>query len=40
LEHALSDGLGHGGYFLLGTLAFLGMGYMLYRIGMRKEEEI
>jgi OPT family oligopeptide transporter len=40
LEHTLSDGLGHGGYYLLGTLAFLGMGYMLYRIGMRKEEEI
>jgi OPT family oligopeptide transporter len=40
MEHALSDGLGHGGYYLLGTLAFLGMGYMLYRIGMRKEEEI
>jgi uncharacterized oligopeptide transporter (OPT) family protein len=40
LEHALSGALGHGGYYLLGTIAFLTMGYMLYRIGMRKEEQV
>jgi OPT family oligopeptide transporter len=37
MEHALTAGLGTNGYFLLGTLAFLGMGYMLYRIGTSKE---
>jgi OPT family oligopeptide transporter len=37
MEHALSAGLGTNGYFLLGTLVFLGMGYMLYRIGTAKE---
>jgi putative OPT family oligopeptide transporter len=38
MEHALSESLGHGGYYLLGAIAFLLMGYMLYRIGMRKEQ--
>ena len=37
MEHALTAGLGTNGYFLLGTLAFLGMGFMLYRIGTSKE---
>lgn len=37
MEHALTAGLGTNGYFLLGTLAFLGMGYMLYRIGTARE---
>jgi OPT family oligopeptide transporter len=37
MEHALTAGLGTNGYFLLGTLAFLGMGYMLYRIGTSRE---
>lgn len=37
MEHALTAGLGTNGYFLLGTLAFLGMGYLLYRIGTSKE---
>ncbi|TAH02800.1 MAG: oligopeptide transporter, OPT family [Sphingobacteriales bacterium] len=37
MEHALTAGLGTNGYFLLGTLVFLGMGYMLYRIGTARE---
>lgn len=37
LEHALTESLGTNGYYLLGTMAFLLMGYMLYRIGTRKE---
>ncbi|MGB4770941.1 MAG: oligopeptide transporter, OPT family [Chitinophagaceae bacterium] len=37
MEHGLIAGLGTNGYFLLGTLAFLGMGYMLYRIGTSRE---
>lgn len=37
MEHALTAGLGTNGYFLLGTLVFLGMGYMLYRIGTSRE---
>jgi len=38
LEHALEGGLGQGGYYLLGTVAFLLMGYMLYRTGMKNSE--
>jgi putative OPT family oligopeptide transporter len=37
MEHALSQSMGQGGYYLLGTIAFLLMGYMLYRIGSSKE---
>jgi OPT family oligopeptide transporter len=39
MEHGLSSTLGVSGYFVLGTLAFLGMGFMLYRMGISKEEE-
>jgi putative OPT family oligopeptide transporter len=39
LEHALEGSLGQGGYYLLGTLAFLLMGFMLYRIGMKNSQE-
>lgn len=37
LEHALTESLGTNGYYLLGTMAFFLMGYMLYKIGTRKE---
>jgi OPT family oligopeptide transporter len=39
-EHALSGSLGQGGYYLLGTAAFLLMAYTLLRIGMKKEDQI
>jgi putative OPT family oligopeptide transporter len=39
LEHALEGSLGQGGYYLLGTVAFLLMGFMLYRIGMKNSQE-
>ena len=38
MEHGLSSALGVSGYFVLGTLAFLAMGYMLYRMGISREE--
>jgi OPT family oligopeptide transporter len=39
-EHALSGWLGTNGYFLLGALFFLLMGFVLYRIGIKKTEKI
>ncbi|MCK6618003.1 MAG: OPT/YSL family transporter [Cyclobacteriaceae bacterium] len=36
-EHAISDGLGHGGYNLLGVVFFAAMAYWLYKIGIKKE---
>jgi putative OPT family oligopeptide transporter len=39
LENALEGSLGQGGYYLLGTVAFLLMGFMLYRIGMKNSQE-
>lgn len=36
MEGTLTNVLGHGGYFLLGTLAFAGMGTYLYRIAIKK----
>lgn len=36
LEHPLSDRLGLTGYFLLGVAFFAFMGWVLYRIGMKK----
>lgn len=36
-EHVLSEMLGHNGYSLLGVLCFAAMGFMLYRIGIKKE---
>lgn len=35
MEHVLSQSMGQGGYFMLGTFAFLLMAYMLYRIGSK-----
>ena len=39
LEHILEGALTRDGYFILGVLFFLAMGYMLYRIGIRKTVE-
>ena len=36
LEHALVTGLSENGYYLLGTILFLLMGWFLYRIGLKK----
>lgn len=36
LEESLVGAFGHGGYFLLGTLAFAGMGTYLYRVAIKK----
>ncbi|MCC6761217.1 MAG: peptide transporter, partial [Chitinophagaceae bacterium] len=40
LEHGITNILGENGYFLLGVLCFVGMGFMLYRIGMSKSESL
>ncbi|MCU0374443.1 MAG: OPT/YSL family transporter [Chitinophagaceae bacterium] len=40
LEHGLSGALGEGGYFILGVLCFVVMGYLLYSIGMKKTEKL
>jgi OPT family oligopeptide transporter len=37
LEHLLVNGLGSGGYQILGTLFFLTMMFMLYRLAMKKD---
>jgi putative OPT family oligopeptide transporter len=36
LEHAFVEGLGTGGYHILGTLFFIGMMVMLYRLAVKK----
>jgi len=36
LEHGLSGALGEGGYFILGVLCFAVMGFLLYKIGIKK----
>ncbi len=38
-EHAISSALGENGYFLIGALFFVLMGYVLYRIGIKKTEK-
>ena len=38
-EHGLSSALGEGGYYLLGTLAFATMAFVLYRVGRAKNKE-
>lgn len=40
LEHGLAGALGQGGYFLLGVTCFAIMGFLLYRIGMKKTERL
>jgi OPT family oligopeptide transporter len=39
-EHGLTDMLGTNGYFLIGTLFFVFMGYVLYRIGIKKTDTL
>lgn len=36
LEHSITESLGGGGYYLLGTLFFVGMMTMLYRLAIKK----
>ena len=40
LEPAISHTLGEQGYFILGTLMFFAMAFVLYRVAMRKEQSI
>jgi uncharacterized oligopeptide transporter (OPT) family protein len=37
LEHALTNNIGEGGYMILGTLMFVGMMVMLYRLAVKKD---
>lgn len=39
-EHGLTEMLGTNGYFLIGTLFFIFMGYVLYRIGIKKTDTL
>ena len=39
-EHAISSALGENGYFLIGALFFVLMGFVLYRIGIKKTERL
>jgi putative OPT family oligopeptide transporter len=36
MEHGFASALGENGYFLLGVLCFAAMGYLLYKIGLKK----
>ena len=36
LEAGIADGLSHGGYFILGTLFFALMAWILYKVAMKK----
>jgi hypothetical protein len=38
-EHALTNALGSGGYQILGVLFFAAIGLMLYRAGMKKNND-
>jgi OPT family oligopeptide transporter len=37
MEHALTEALGTNGYFLLGTIVFAAMAFLLYRVAMGRE---
>jgi OPT family oligopeptide transporter len=37
LEHSLVSGLSENGYYLLGTILFMLMGWILYRIGLKRD---
>jgi OPT family oligopeptide transporter len=39
-EHGLAGALGEGGYFLLGTLFFAAMGFILYRVAIKKQKAL
>jgi hypothetical protein len=38
LEHSLVSGLSENGYYLLGTILFMLMGWILYRIGLKRDD--
>jgi hypothetical protein len=40
LEHGIARALGEGGYFFLGVLCFAVMGFLLYKIGIKKTETL
>jgi putative OPT family oligopeptide transporter len=40
IEHSLVEGLGHGGYQILGTVFFLIMMAMLYRLAVKKSDNV
>lgn len=40
MEHGFASALGENGYFLLGVICFAVMGYLLYKIGMKKTESL
>lgn len=40
IEHGLSQGLGEAGYYLLGTLFFAAMAFILYRVATKKANSI
>ena len=40
MEPALTRALGHGGYQLLGVLAFLGLGLLLFRTSMKAQVKV
>jgi len=39
MEHAISGALGEQGYFLLGTLLFFVMAFILYKVGSKREDQ-
>jgi OPT family oligopeptide transporter len=39
-EHGLAGALGEGGYFVLGALFFAAMGFILYRVAIKKQKEL
>lgn len=40
LEHGIAGALGEGGYFIFGVLCFTIMGYLLYKIGIKKTTKL
>ncbi len=39
LEHRISNGLGNGGYQILGVAFFIAMGYTLYKVAMKQNKD-
>lgn len=39
-EHYLTEHLSRGGYYILGVLFFAAMGWMLYRVGLKKQDAL
>ena len=40
MEPAIASAIGHGGYTLLGVAAFVGLGVLLFRAGMKSEAKV